>query len=269
MTINWQATKNFITEKTDTAHNAVAEVLQKAKNSVSDVGNNQNPVLDPVKNPVINSIQQKTSQVVDSLTTTSEQAKNSISQFSNQTTHQITETANQAKDTVLQAGKTIKDSVGNTVLKTESLSQSAVDTVQTAINNMIQSWINEHPKISWLINHPLASLILFIIIIGVIFGLFQAMGSLIKDAWLLILTSPFKMFRASFQWSFQSLFKTGTLSKTSLNLHPQILSMSPVAPASVRIEHQERLTKICQRLEEIHQEERQLLEELKTIIENP
>lgn len=88
---------------------------------------------------------------------------------------------NQSKNTVLQAGKTIKDSVGDTVIKAESISQGAVDTVQTAINKMIPNWINDHPKISWLINHPLASLILLVIVIACLFGLFQAMGSLIKD----------------------------------------------------------------------------------------
>lgn len=174
-----------------------------------------------------------------------------------------------AKDTVLQAGKTMQDSVIGTFKKTESFSQGLVDQVLTALNNRIQNWLHHHPIIDWLVSHPRMSLLLLVIVIACLFGLFQAMGSLIKDAWLLILTSPFKLFRSSLQWSFRSLFKARKLTPTSLSLQPKILSISPVASASVSIEYQERITKICQRLDEIHQEEHQLLEELKTIVGKP
>lgn len=266
MEMYWQATKNFIIEKTDPVHNLGGEVFKNAKNSLSELSANANTAIEGVKNPAVNVVQQAKSQTVDSLRTNSEKAKHSISQLSHQATDQMAEITNKAQETILQAENMMKTSVGDIFQKTESFSQSLVDMVQANINNRIDSWLNNHPIMGWLVSHPGLSLILLVIVIVLMFGLFQAMGSLIKDAWLVILTSPFKFFRSSLQWSFQSIFKTRKLSQASLSLQPGILSFSPFTPKPVSLDHQPRLTQIYQRLDEIRQEEHQLLEELKTLV---
>ncbi|VXD15086.1 hypothetical protein PL8927_380021 [Planktothrix serta PCC 8927] len=142
------------------------------------------------------------------------------------------------------------------------------DAVKNAINSLIQDWINAHPFISWLISHPGMSLILFVFLISLFLGFLQAISSLLKQGWLLILTSPFHLFKYSLVWISQLILNPGRPlhSEPPRSRLSQFLSTHPQQIESLTLEQQERLIILLQYLENIHQQQNQLLQEVRTIL---
>lgn len=143
------------------------------------------------------------------------------------------------------------------------------DAIKNAVNSIIQDWINAHPFISWLMSHPGMGLILFVFLISLFSGFLQAISSLFKQGWLFILTSPFQLFQYSLIWISQLILNSGRPlhSEPPRSRLSQFLSTHPQRRIeSLSLEQQERLIILLQHLEDIHQEQNQLLQEVSAIL---
>ncbi|EKQ70641.1 hypothetical protein OsccyDRAFT_0942 [Leptolyngbyaceae cyanobacterium JSC-12] len=123
--------------------------------------------------------------------------------------------------------------------------------VTNAVSMSLQNWLNAHPLIHWVVDHPLWTVGLVVVTIFLFWGLLRAIARFIEQLWLIILRSPLLLFR----------WVLGISTRTYQRLaEPKDL----LVPAP--IDSQARLTEILTRLEVLRQEQDQLLQEVKTLL---
>lgn len=117
---------------------------------------------------------------------------------------------------------------------------------QNFINNAIQNWLESHPKIDWMVDHPLWTLILGLLTIFLFWGLLNAIARFTEQFWLALLRSPLKLS----QWIFRG----------SPKLVAGLFRLKP------KEDPQKQLKEIVDRLEELRKEEDQLIEQVRKIV---
>ena len=135
--------------------------------------------------------------------------------------------------------------------RSERFNDAMVETLQKTTVNSLQSWLETHPIVSWLINHPLWILCIFILLLLLFGGLLRVIGRLTEETWLIIFQSPFRLAR----WLIAITYKALTNASTS-----------KVTNLIGKNDKKEQLNYILLRLEEIKQEQEELLKEMKTIL---
>ncbi len=207
--------------------------------SVQSLTNSAQQVGDSLKETAT----QATDKAIDSATTTLEQAKNSLSQS--------LQTAEQIKNTTSVA-------------------------LQTAIASSINDWLAQHPLflrlfqiLGWAANHPIISFVILLFIIALIWSIIKAIIRLIETASWSILKVPLKLFQTLIKVSFLYFIKLVSLAvqritgvQATENFKVLLTENSP----TIDQEKQLRLVEISHRLEAIHKEQKQLLDEAAELI---
>ncbi|MFB2967746.1 hypothetical protein ACE1CD_02120 [Aerosakkonema sp. BLCC-F183] len=262
---------NILNQAANKALGTVAETAEKAKNSLSTAASQAANNVTLTTNKAVESVTQTTEKAKDVITNTAGQAVNSVNQVTNKALGTVTEitekakgalseTTNKAVANINEVSEKAKASLEETIQKTEGLSLSFSEGIQTAINSFINDWLNKHPLILWIWNHPLPSLaVLFFIILLVIFlvsGLLRAITSLSEKTWISIFQVPFKLLRAMLGLGHKSV---DNVRRNELVTAGSGLTFNPS-------ERQERVVHILSRLDTIKQEQELLIQELATLI---
>ncbi|MGF1542416.1 MAG: hypothetical protein ACFCU5_18570 [Pleurocapsa sp.] len=128
-----------------------------------------------------------------------------------------------------------------------------IDRTELAINSFLAGWFEQHPSISWIVGHPLISLIASLVILILLIRLFVAVYKLIINfidrLWLWILRSPWLLIKFLFGWEVKPKPETTATSITNY----QVTSDS------------ELLTKICDRLTTIERQQQHILQEITSL----
>ena len=215
--------------------------LQNAKVFVDNAIDKVNQNVQQTKSTVLES----TSQSVETINQTTGRARDTITEAASSTLGNVTEKSGQILNSITNATNTLKDSLQTTIEKIDSLNQTLSDGIQASINSSLNGWIDQHPQLVWLINHPLQSLGILLLGLFLFSGLLGAISRITEKFWLFILTYPFKIFSNSWLLISKSLQKDDDNQKT---------------------EAQKRVTEILSRLESIRQEQTSLSQELESLL---
>jgi hypothetical protein len=122
-----------------------------------------------------------------------------------------------------------------------------------SITAPLQDWLLTHPLWNWLFTHPIWLLGLVVLSLLLFIGLISAVAHLTEAVWLAILQLPLRLVR----WTF-----IGTVALFKLPFNPKFT----IAPAPHPDNPTERLALILSRIETIHQEQNELLAEVRSIL---
>lgn len=221
----------------------VTEASQKAKESLTLTGDR-----------AVNAIANSKHRVVDTLTQTSQQVNAALSETAHQTAETITTNTEKLK--------------AYATAKVANVSDTASEVWQNPLSSWLDDWIHHHPRILWLVSHPLLSLGILLLAILMISGFLKALGQFFEKAWLMILQAPIQLSQVVFGAIYQStssLFgKNKRLSDQKILNTVDLKQLPPIQ--SSNLAKQERLTQILNRLEAINQEQKQLLQEVVMIL---
>ena len=219
----------------------VTKNLQNAKNTIDNAVNSFNQNVQQTKNAVLES----SSQSVETINQATGRARDTITETASSTLGNVTEKSGQLLNSITNATNTLKDSLQTTIEKIDSLNQTLSDGIQASINSSLNSWIDKHPLLVWLINHPLQCFGILLLGLFLFSGLLGAISRITEKFWLFVLTYPFKIFSNSWLLISKSLQKDDDNQKT---------------------EAQKRVTEILSRLESIRQEQTLLSQELESLL---
>lgn len=156
----------------------------------------------------------------------------------------------------------------DTLTKTTAKAVKAVD-VQSAIASSTSDWLQNHPAILhlvqiliWATEHPIISSIILLFVIAIAWSLIKAIGHLIDKIATSLLQAPLKLIQVAFISMISMLRNLGLL----LNQPAKPLSLQQETHTIIKDKYQQ-LAEISTRLEAIQQEQNELLETLKEIIE--
>lgn len=277
----FQRSRDFVTQTTGHTLNTVAETVENAKTAFSEVTNQATVRLTQTANQGIEvisqttetaktSLQQTMNQAVDTLNQTKNQAIDTVGQITTQAQETLATATNQAVQQITEATEQAKISLEEAIQTAAPLNNVAGEALQQAVNTAIQHWVQSYPVIVWFLSHPRLSLILLLLSLFLSLGLLQALNSLFREFWLLILQSPRKFILKLFSLGVQtinflrrSIFPRQEFDNSSAT-HPH--SSLAVALTPPHPEPQKRLADILLRLEELRQEQNILLQEASVIL---
>lgn len=253
-----QKTKDFINETAAPSLTSLNEVTEQAKTSLLETAGKAKDTLTQTKNQAVTTLNQATNTALESVSQITEKAKGAVSETTTKALTTITDTTNHAVNSVTEATDKAKLSLENTIQQVDTLNQSLSEGIQSAISSSLNIWISNHPRLVWLINHPLQAAGLLLLIIFLFSGLFRAISSSSEKLWLFFLQAPFKLIQFIFGLGYKSL---GNVKASGL------VAMKSNENLTTR-ERQERITHILSRLDKIKQEQDLLLQELATLIKS-
>ena len=143
-----------------------------------------------------------------------------------------------------------QNSLEATMRRAENLSGGMADVLQHAVATAVQNWLSAHRFWGWLIQHPLVSVLLILVLLTLLRGLLGAIAQFVEQAWVAVLRSPLELGK----W----LLGVGTKSFQ--------LAITPGTAKREVDSKQQRLTEILNRLETLKQEQDALLQEVKTLL---
>ena len=117
-----------------------------------------------------------------------------------------------------------------------------------AVQYAIDSWLAEHISVLWLLQHPLISIIGFMMALVLFARLLTAIAYLIDRLWLWILRLPITLF--------QAIFSSGEKPQDDL---PTTINNYELTT------HPEKFEQILQKLNAIEQQQKKILQELATL----
>jgi hypothetical protein len=135
----------------------------------------------------------------------------------------------------------------------EQLLSDAIWRLTDPVFQPVQTWLEMHPLWNWLLIHPLWLLGLIVLVLFLFAGLMGAIARLTEALWLALLQAPIRLVQLLF------------VSVAKLLKLPFAPKLSPVPPSHP----QERLTTILNRLEMLHQEQDELMQEVRSILSSP
>jgi hypothetical protein len=167
----------------------------------------------------------------------------------------VTSTIGDLSDRV---GKYVSDQmqdslVDQTVHRAGDLSSGVIDSLFQRSTTALQVWSSQHPIAGWFLLHPLVSLVTLVLSISLIWTLMALLGQLLQQTWLTILKAPLVVLlwtgRQMMRWMQDAIAR-------------------PKSPP-VALPEGDRVTDILSRLEHIRQEQDDLMQELKALLEQP
>lgn len=124
--------------------------------------------------------------------------------------------------------------------------------IQTLFSNPLQHWLIQHPRVDWAISHPLISAGVLLVLLSLIFFLFQTLSRSIAQLnlafWSTFFSLPLKLLR---------FLSNGIKFKA-----PQNNFSAEKAPHSALSDRPLELSEILQQLEALNREQNQLLQQL-------
>lgn len=253
-----QKTKDFINETAAPSLTSLNEVSEQAKTSLLETAGKAKDTLTQTKNQAVNTLNQATNTALESVSDITEKAKGTVSETTTKALTTITNTKNQAVNSVTEVSDKAKASLENTFQQVDLLNRSISDGIQSAISASFNAWILDHPRLVWLVNHPLQTIGILLLIIFLFSGLFRAISSSTEKLWLFLLQAPFKLIQFIFGLGYKSLGNVKASGLVAMKSNENLTTS----------ERQERITHILSRLAQIKQEQDLLLQELATLIKS-
>ena len=137
-----------------------------------------------------------------------------------------------------------------------SLDDRLIESMNKSVGFRFQGWLTQHPTIAWMINHPLISLVVgsiaLILTIRLLVTVYRAIANTIDRMWLGILRSPWLLLKFLFGWE----------------VKPKVSSNTTVTNYEVTSDS-EQLRDIMVRLDEIQRQQKQILEDLARLKQQP
>jgi hypothetical protein len=204
-------------------------------------------------------------QTIDSLTNSAQTLRQSLQETA-------TTTADKTIDAVTQTLSQSVQNVEQVKHMTSTAIQTALANPSAGINSAFNDWLVQHPTlwrlvqtIDWAANHPIISLVVLLFGLTLIWSIIKAIMGLIERASWSILQVPLNLILTILKFSFSSLVKIfNSVIQKSINHQPT--ESTPVLIEAVHQGKQQRLAEISLRLEAIHQEQKELLQEAATLI---
>jgi hypothetical protein len=129
--------------------------------------------------------------------------------------------------------------------------------IEHAIANYFTHWLLDHPFLGWLISHPLLGFGLGLLTIFAFGGLLKAIGRGFEQVWLFLLKTPFKLLQPIFRLIWGSVLRIfGHNNSSGEQLESKVIPT--VQP--------EQIDRILDRLQTLHQEQQNLVDELATLV---
>jgi hypothetical protein len=228
ITKNLQSPKNFFDSSIDAAVNTVNQNTQKAKTVILE----------------------GTSQTIQGISQITENTRETLAKTADNTIGNVTEKTSQLINGITSTASTLKESLQTTIDKIDNLNHTLAEGIQSSINASLNSWIDNHPQLVWLINHPLQGLGMLILLLIMTSGLLGAISDITKKFWLSLFTFPLKII--SDIWS--------TISNLLRNDNDGQKNISG------ETEKQKRIAEILSRLEVNRKAESLLLQELNSLL---
>ena len=119
--------------------------------------------------------------------------------------------------------------------------------MEFALQSMVNSWVEKHPLIMWLLQHPITSLIGFSLAIVLLLRLFSAVAYLLDKFWLWLLKLPILLVRLLIGSRKKPLEKASITAHNQFNLEP------------------EKANQIIEQLEAISQQQQQIIKDIATL----
>jgi hypothetical protein len=186
---------------------------------------------------------------------TTEKTNNTLRGATEEAVNKITLAKEQVIGSVTGTAEQAKTSINEIVHTTDNLTSSLANTLQTELSHTIHNWLATHPLISWGLHHPLQILGIVLLVIFLLRGIFKLTDKLIVDALELVLKLPFKL----------SIFflRKGKINNTKEAGADVGQSLELASSAQ-----EEELVSILQKLEAMNQEQSQLLQRVRTILDS-
>jgi hypothetical protein len=134
--------------------------------------------------------------------------------------------------------------------------------IERAISSYINQWLEQHPFWAWIFQHPVPSLVIFLLLLFLFWGLLKAVGRGTEQLWLFLLKTPFKILQPLFHFAWRAIGRlVNRRSKLSMMQVKNDLELT-----TLTISPQARMTEIVDRLQTLKQEQEILLTELRDLI---
>ncbi|MBD2358046.1 hypothetical protein H6G41_26120 [Tolypothrix sp. FACHB-123] len=194
----------------------------------------------------------------------------------------VQETANQATtrvvDTMTATWEQAKGSVEQSWQTAEQIKSTTSVAFQNAIASSMNDWLVQHPSffrlvqiLSWAANHPIISSVLLVFILALLWSLVKAAMRLIEVTSWTILRVPIQLLQALVKVCFLSVSKFARYSFQTITGASKQKTDSALTQANSAIEYQnkqQRLADICDRLQAIHKEQQELLQEAARLMDS-
>jgi len=264
------------TEAKDSLH----ETAGKAVNTVTKATGESIGTVAETASKTANFVTEVTHKTLNTATETVQQTKVSVTETTGNVVNTVNEATTQMLTSFGQKGENGQFFLGDKLQTAEnygnSISTKVENTISTVIARQIDAvkiWIDAHPALSWAtkallwgINHPILGIVSLILVIFILKQFIKVFGSLIEQALLSVLKTPFLLVQFLVKLNSKLLGKSTGNDLNGKQGEDKVLALSPSIAASISREHQERLAKILVRLEAIRQEQNELLQEVKTIL---
>jgi hypothetical protein len=119
--------------------------------------------------------------------------------------------------------------------------------MEFAIQSFVNSWVEQHPLMIWLLQHPIISLISFFLIIILLFRLFSAIAQLLDKLWIWLIKSPIILIKSLFK------FKSKP-TETTITVSQELPAIDPV-----------QISQIIEQLAIIQQQQQQIMQDIATL----
>jgi hypothetical protein len=138
-----------------------------------------------------------------------------------------------------------------------------VDSISGSITSSMNNWLEQHPVLAWLFNHPFISLIvgliIFILIVRLVLTIYRAIATTIDRMWLWILRSPFFLLKFLFGWEVKPKNKIPQTTITNYEVTNNPEQLKEIMTC---------LTKLQQQQEQIVQDIALLKQQLSPVVES-
>ncbi|MBD2294983.1 hypothetical protein H6G06_16210 [Anabaena sphaerica FACHB-251] len=195
-------------------------------------------------------------------------------QFEQSLKETAAQTTDRAINTVTTTLEQAQSSVENSWRTVTEIKNTTSAAIENTITTYIKDLVTQHPTflkfsqiLGWAINHPIISLVILLFLIALAGSIIKGIIRLIETASWSILKVPFKLLQVLIIASFISLtkFVKGNPKSTLIQKNDPISTVMSV-DTIIGEDRKTRLLEIYHRLELIHQEQQQLLQEAAKLI---
>ena len=119
--------------------------------------------------------------------------------------------------------------------------------MEFAFQSLTNSWLEKHPLVFWLLQHPVISLTGLFLIVVLLFRLFSALAQLLDKLWIWLLKLPILLIK------FLLSLRGKTLKTASINTEGELKLDT------------EKMGKIIEKLELIERQQQQIIQEIASL----
>lgn len=184
-----------------------------------------------------------------------------------------------AMDTVTHSLNQAQDYLGNSWQKATQFQNTTSQLIDNTITTYVNKLTTQHPTflqflqiLNWAVNHPIISLVILLFVMALAWSIIKGIMRLIETASWSILKVPLKLLQVLIKAIYLSLAKfinNNWHKITFIHKNHQISQVLPLDQIYLENKYQDkqkRLAEISHRLDLIHQEQQQLLQEAAHLI---